>query len=91
MIEPYTDKIKTNIKKAKGQLDLINKMIENDKYCVDIAQQINACVGLLKQANAYILESHLLSCGTHKLSSKDVEEKMAFVKELIKAFRMNNK
>lgn len=90
MIEPYVSKVKTNLKKAEGQIKLINKMIGEERYCVDVAQQINACLGLLKQANSYILEGHLLSCGAEKLNSKDKAKRLEFVKELLKAFKLNN-
>jgi len=91
MIEPYSAKIKINLKKVKGQLNLIDKMIEDNRYCIDIAQQINAAIGLLKQANNAIFENHLLTCGTHKLNSNKKEERVSFSKELIKAFNLTNK
>ncbi|OGH88928.1 MAG: hypothetical protein A2537_02045 [Candidatus Magasanikbacteria bacterium RIFOXYD2_FULL_36_9] len=91
MIEPYKGKIKLSLKKAQGQLKLLDKMIEEDRYCIDVAQQINAAIGLLKQINITILENHLQSCGTNKLSSKSVEEKDQFIKELIKTFNLTGK
>ncbi len=91
MIEPYKAKIKLSLKKAQGQLKLLDKMLEEDRYCIDIAQQINAAVGLLKQINVTILENHLQTCGTNKLSSKSAEEKTQFIKELIKTFNLTGK
>jgi DNA-binding FrmR family transcriptional regulator len=91
MIEPYTGKIKLNLKKVHGQLSLIDKMIAEDRYCLDIAQQVNAAVGMLKQINNHILESHLLSCGAHKLESKDVKVRQDFVKELMRVFDQTKK
>lgn len=37
-------------------MDTIQKMVEEDRYCMDIAQQTNAALGLLRSANALILE-----------------------------------
>lgn len=91
MIEPYTGKIKVNLKKVKGQLDLIDKMIVENRYCVDIAQQVNAAVGLLKQVNNHILEGHLLSCGASKLNSKKASEREEFTKELMRVFDLTKK
>lgn len=91
MIEPYKAKIKLNLKKAQGQLKLLDKMVEEDRYCIDVAQQINAAIGLLKQINMIILENHLQSCGTHKLNSKSAEEKTQFIKELVKTFNLTSK
>lgn len=91
MIEPYTGKIKINLKKAQGQLELVGKMIEENRYCVDIAQQVNAAIGLLRQANNYILESHLLSCGVGKLNSKSQKTRTEFIKELMRVFDLTKK
>ncbi len=91
MTEPHISKIKMNLKKAQGQLNLIQKMIEDDRYCIDVAQQVNAAIGLLKQVNTYVLESHLLCCGSEKLNSKNTKEREDFAKELVQAFSIKNK
>jgi len=91
MIEPYKSKIKVNLKKVLGQINLIQKMLDEDRYCVDVAQQIHAAVGILKQTNNIILASHLNSCAAHKLTSKKQEEKDAFVKELIQTFSLTTR
>lgn len=91
MIEPYSSKIQLNLKKAQGQINLIQNMIESQRYCVDIAQQVNATIGLLKKANDLILESHLNTCAAHKLNSKNKEERAEFVQELIQNFKVTAK
>ncbi|MFZ2189434.1 MAG: metal-sensing transcriptional repressor [Candidatus Magasanikiibacteriota bacterium] len=91
MIEPYTGKIKINLKKVHGQLDLVDKMMTENRYCLDIAQQVNAAIGMLKQINNHILESHLLSCGASKLESKNEKVRQEFVKELMKVFDQTKK
>ncbi len=91
MLKPYHDKVSLNLKKTLGQVQRIQKMVDEEKYCIDIAQQVNAAIGMLKQVNTYILESHLLCCGTDKLNSKDEQIKAAFAKELVQAFSIKNK
>ncbi len=91
MINPYKEKFLTNIKKAKGLMDTIQKMVDEDRYCMDIAQQCNAALGLLRSANALILESHLNSCAAHKLGSKDSTEKEKFVSELMQVFNISKR
>ena len=80
-----------NLKKVEGQMRLIDKMMEEKRYCIDIAQQVNAAMGLLKQVNNLILESHLLSCGTEKLADKSQSKRLAFSQELIKTFNLTSK
>ena len=91
MQEPYKQKLKINIKKAKWLLDTIEKMIENDRYCLDIAQQVNASIWILKSSKDLILESHLNSCASHKLASKDENEKEQFINELMTVFHISKK
>ncbi len=50
------------LKTSKGQIDGIIRMLEEDRYCVDISKQILAVLGLLKKANLNILDQHIKSC-----------------------------
>ena len=55
-----------NIKKylsiAKGQLDGIIRMIDEDRYCLDVSDQLMATRALLKKTNNLILKNHLDNC-----------------------------
>ena len=50
------------LKTARGQIDGIIKMLDDDRYCVDISTQILSAIGLLKKANIDILNSHIRTC-----------------------------
>lgn len=91
MIQPHKSQAVTNLKKASGQIDHILKMIEKDEYCIDIAQQVNAALGLLKKTNNHILESHLLTCGTKKLATGNQKTKQDFIKEIIRVCNVTNR
>lgn len=47
---------------AKGQLDGIIKMIDEDRYCLDISDQLMATRALLKKTNNLILKNHIDNC-----------------------------
>jgi DNA-binding FrmR family transcriptional regulator len=51
-----------SLKTAKGQIEGIIKMLEDDRYCVDISNQIIAAQSLLKKANILILRQHIHHC-----------------------------
>nr|WP_248484731.1 metal-sensing transcriptional repressor [Tepidibacter aestuarii] len=71
-----------NLKTARGQIDGILKMIEDERYCIDISNQIISAQSLLKKANLTILKNHLNSC--IKNSFKDDEyEKIEEVSKII--------
>lgn len=55
-------KAANKLKTARGQLDGIIRMVEEDRYCVDISTQILSAIGLLKKANIDVLNSHIRSC-----------------------------
>lgn len=65
-----------SLKTAKGQIEGIIKMIEDDRYCMDISNQIVASQALLKRANLLILKQHLNHCVVEACKSNNAEEKM---------------
>ena len=74
-----------NLKTVKGQIDGIIKMIEEDRYCIDISNQIMASYSLLKKANLEILEGHLSHCVSQSFENhSDSEEKIDEVINLLK-------
>lgn len=58
------DKIQISrlLKTARGQLDGILAMIEEDRYCVDISNQVMATQSILNKANKEILKAHINCC-----------------------------
>ncbi|NLX62396.1 MAG: metal-sensing transcriptional repressor [Tissierellia bacterium] len=50
------------LKTVRGQIDGILRMIEEDRYCVDISTQILSAIALLKKANIDVLDAHLKTC-----------------------------
>lgn len=55
-------KAANKLKIARGQIDGIINMLEDDRYCVDVSTQILSVIGLMKKANIDILNSHIRSC-----------------------------
>jgi len=50
------------LKTSRGQIDGIVKMLEEDRYCVDISKQILSAQALLKKANLKIIDQHIKHC-----------------------------
>lgn len=77
------EKILKQLNIAKGQLNGISKMVEEDSYCIDISNQIKATIGILQNINLEILSAHLKNCVCEAAEDPDkLEEK---VQELYKA------
>ena len=69
------------LKTARGQIDGILKMIEEDRYCIDISNQIMACEAILKRANKEVLGAHMKHCVHDAINSDDQDKK---IEEMIK-------
>lgn len=71
-------KAANKLKTARGQIDGIIKMIEEDRYCVDVSTQILSAIGLLKKANIDVLNSHIRSCVTKSIleGGREADEKI---------------
>ncbi len=61
---------------ARGQLEGIIKMVEEDRYCMDVSQQVLATEALLNRANKEILTAHLKHCVLSAENGKEREEKI---------------
>lgn len=72
-----------SLKTAKGQLEGIIKMIEDERYCIDISNQILASQSLLRKANLAILQGHLNHCVKEACKSDNSDEKIEEIKKLL--------
>ena len=70
------ERISRSIKITRGQLDGVLKMIDEDRYCVDISNQILATIAILKKTNQEILHAHIRSCVREGLHSTEPNEKL---------------
>jgi DNA-binding FrmR family transcriptional regulator len=78
----------TRINRIEGQVRGIKSMIEEDKYCIDIINQIKAIRSALKSVEFLILEKHLNCCvkdAACKDNKKDINEKIDELMKIIKS------
>ena len=64
------------LKTARGQIDGILKMVEEDRYCIDISNQIMAARSVLNKANRLVLRAHMDSCVRQAVQQGDAEPKL---------------
>lgn len=79
------------LKKAQTSIGTIIKMIDEDKYCIDVLQQILAVDGLLKSASDKILENHLNTCFSDGMRSKNEIIKSKLVNEVLEVIKIGSK
>ncbi|BBF43216.1 hypothetical protein lbkm_1903 [Lachnospiraceae bacterium KM106-2] len=68
------------LKTARGQIDGILKMVEDDRYCIDISNQILATVAMLNKTNREVIGAHIKKCVK---DAKDDSERDEKIDELI--------
>lgn len=76
-------KITRLLKTARGQLDGLLKMVEDDRYCTDISNQLMATQAILRTANKEILRAHLNGCVREAFEQGDAAEKEQKIEEII--------
>lgn len=72
------------LKTARGQLDGILKMIEEDRYCIDISNQLLATQSILKKVNQELIREHMNHCVKEAILEGNDEEKMDEIMTLLK-------
>lgn len=69
-------RINRMLKTARGQIDGILKMVEEDRYCIDISQQLMATEAILNRVNKEILTAHLKCCVAEAQTQEEKEKKI---------------
>ena len=80
------DKVSRLLKTARGQIDGILRMIEEDRYCLDISNQIMAAESILGRANKGVLRAHMEGCVRDAFNNGTENEKIDEIIELLDKF-----
>lgn len=72
------------LKIALGQLNAVIKMTEDERYCIDISNQVEATVSLLKKAQRSIIKDHLNHCLIESVKEGNSDEKLEEINNLLK-------
>lgn len=88
------DKLKaqlsTRLRRIEGQVAGIRRMIEEDRYCVDILNQTSAVVAALRRVEDVVMQNHLNTCVVDAMRSDDPalkQEKTTEIMDVIARFR----
>ena len=87
----HKDDLKARLRKVEGQVRGVQRMVDQDVYCIDILTQIAAAESAMKKVAVLLLEDHLGHCvadaarGTKKQQDEKVSEASAAIERLLKA------
>lgn len=79
-------KTRARLRRIEGQVQGLQRMLDNDAYCVDILLQISAVQGALDQVQKLLLGRHIETCVTDALRSGSKSERQQKVEELLEVF-----
>ena len=71
------------LRTARGQIDGILKMVEEDRYCIDVSNQLMATQSILSKANRMVLKAHMDCCVRQAIESGQPDEKLAELTALL--------
>ena len=71
------------LNKIEGQVRGIARMVEEDRYCIDIVTQISAVRAALRRVEEAVLKDHIGHCVAHAMSSGNIAEQRKKVAELM--------
>lgn len=69
--------------RIEGQVRGLARMVEQDRYCIDIVTQISAVRAALRRVEEEILHDHVAHCVEHAIASGDAQEQRQKVAELM--------
>ena len=90
-IDQPNKQAKIALKKAQSNINNVIKMIDQEKYCVDILIQISATEGLIRSASEKILKNHLRTCFFEGMKTGNAQQKENLVQEVLKVVNLNTK
>jgi DNA-binding FrmR family transcriptional regulator len=75
------------LQRIEGQVRGLSRMVEEDRYCIDIVTQISAVAAALRRVEEEILHDHVAHCVEHAIASGNRNEQRRKIAELMTVLR----
>jgi CsoR family transcriptional regulator, copper-sensing transcriptional repressor len=72
------------LSRIEGQVRGLSRMIEQDRYCIDVITQVSAVRAALKRVEEEVLRDHVAHCVEHAIVAGDRDEQRAKIGELMR-------
>jgi DNA-binding FrmR family transcriptional regulator len=83
--------VRKRLKKIEGQVRGLMRMVDDDRYCIDIVTQISAVRAALRRAEEEVLEDHVGHCVAHAMASGDKRDQRRKIDELMDVIRRSSR
>jgi CsoR family transcriptional regulator, copper-sensing transcriptional repressor len=77
--------IQARLKRIEGQIRGLQRMVDDDTYCIDVLTQVSAATKALQSVAVQLLDDHLRHCVTHAVQSDDRAESERIITEASRA------
>jgi DNA-binding FrmR family transcriptional regulator len=74
------------LRRIEGQVRGIERMVAEDRYCIDVLTQVNAARAALEQVGLFLLREHTQHCVAHAIESGDPSGKVRELSEAVERF-----
>ncbi len=91
MTEDHKREILNRLKSAEGHVRGIERMVDENAYCIEVINQILAVQRALDKVNSMILERHLQTCVTTAIRGDDAAERERVIAEIMDVFETTGK
>lgn len=91
MEENTKKQVISRLRSIAGHVQGIERMVENDVYCIDIIKQALAVQSALTKVSNLVLENHLQTCITTAIRGQDSGEQQRVIEEIVDVFEMSRK
>jgi CsoR family transcriptional regulator, copper-sensing transcriptional repressor len=79
------------LQSISGHVRGIQRMVEEDQYCIDIVKQVDAVQAALAKVNLLIIDQHVRNCVTTAIQGSDPERREAVIGELLDVFALSKR
>ena len=84
--KPGKTRIVNRLNRIEGQLRGVTRMVEDDRYCIDVLTQLQAIKGALARVETEVLKDHAACCIEAAIASGDETDQRAKFDELVELF-----
>lgn len=87
MQSPSKPALLKRLSRIAGQVRGLSRMVEEDRYCIDVVTQIAAVRAALRRVEEEVLREHVAHCVEHAIASGDKDDQRAKIAELMEVIR----
>lgn len=86
VVQPQKEQLLNRLRRIEGQVRGVARMIEEDRYCIDILHQISAIQSAMKQVALALLEDHTRHCVMSAIKNGDESEAISELMEVVRQY-----